>query len=234
MKIFKEITASVLDTLFPRSCAVCNTTLAAHEQHLCTKCSIGIPRTRFHLQEFNPMEQLFAGKVPIEHASGFFFYEKGNPYSGILYKLKYYNMPKLGQYIAEMYARELQNDTFLSDIDVVLPIPLHPVKKAKRGYNQSEYIAKGFAQALNVPVLNDVLIAIRNHETQTHKGIYERWLNTQDIFKAQHTECIEGKHVLIVDDVVTTGATLLSAALTLADIPGIKISLATIGVARLD
>lgn len=234
MKIFNDIFGSLLDTLFPRLCAVCEASLASHERYLCTKCLAGLPRTLFHRQEFNPMEQLFAGKVLIERAIGFIFYEKDNPYSAILHKLKYYNMPHIGQFVAEMYARELQHDGILSDIDAIIPIPLHPTKQAKRGYNQSEHIAQGFAEVMRIPMLTDVLVAIRNHESQTNKGIYERWLNTQGIFDLQNSQSIENKHILIVDDVVTTGATLLSAALTLADIPGIKISLATIGVARLD
>lgn len=234
MKIFSDLFGSLLDTLFPRLCTVCDASLASHQRYLCTKCLAGLPRTLFHRQDFNPMEQLFAGKVPIERAAGFIFYEKDNPYSAILHKLKYRNMPHIGQFVAEMYARELLDDDVFTDIDAVIPIPLHPSKQAKRGYNQSEHIAQGFAEVMRVPMLTDVLVAVRNHESQTNKGIYERWLNTQNIFAAQNTHRIEHRHILIIDDVVTTGATLLSAALTLADIPGIKISLATIGVARLD
>ena len=234
MKIFKDIAHSILDVLFPRTCAVCNKTLVSHEKYLCTECSISIPCTDFHELKFNPMEQLFAGKILIEKAVGYFFYEKDNPYSGILHDLKYRNQPQLGRHFAYRYARELHDKGIFTEIDCIIPVPLHHMKKIQRGYNQSEYIAMGFADVLEVPVYTDIVVAKRAHDSQTNKGIHERWLNTQDIFIVQNEDRLIGTHVLIVDDVVTTGATLLSAALTIAHIPGIKISLATLGVARLN
>lgn len=234
MTSIKDIFNSFIDTLFPRICPVCNNVLLSHEKHICTKCRIDIPITRYHMQEFNAMEQLFAGKTPIEKAVGYFFYEKGNPYSNILHNIKYRNNPQLGQYVAKLFAQELLSRDIFRDIDCIIPVPLHHRKKIQRGYNQSEYIAKGFSDVFDIPVHNNIIIAHKSHESQTNKGIYERWLNTQNIFSAQNTHVLENKHVLIVDDVVTTGATLLSAALTIASVPNIKISLATLGVARLE
>ena len=234
MTSIKDIFNSFIDTLFPRICPVCNNVLLSHEKHICTKCRIDIPITRYHMQEFNAMEQLFAGKTPIEKAVGYFFYEKGNPYSNILHNIKYRNNPQLGQYVAKLFAQELLSRDIFRDIDCIIPVPLHHRKKIQRGYNQSEYIAKGFSEVFNIPVHNNIIIAHKSHESQTNKGIYERWLNTQNIFSAQDTQVLENKHILIVDDVVTTGATLLSAALTIASVPNIKISLATLGVAKLE
>ena len=234
MTSIKDIFNSFIDTLFPRICPVCNNVLLSHEKHICTKCRIDIPITRYHMQEFNAMEQLFAGKTPIEKAVGYFFYEKGNPYSNILHNIKYRNNPQLGQYVAKLFAQELLSRDIFRDIDCIIPVPLHHRKKIQRGYNQSEYIAKGFSDVFDIPVHNNIIIAHKSHESQTNKGIYERWLNTQNIFSAQDTQVLENKHVLIVDDVVTTGATLLSATLTIASVPNIKISLATLGVARLE
>lgn len=234
MTSIKDIFNSFIDTLFPRICPVCNNVLLSHEKHICTKCRIDIPITRYHMQEFNAMEQLFAGKTPIEKAVGYFFYEKGNPYSNILHNIKYRNNPQLGQYVAKLFAQELLSRDIFRDIDCIIPVPLHHRKKIQRGYNQSEYIAKGFSEVFDIPVHNNIIIAHKSHESQTNKGIYERWLNTQNIFSAQDTQVLENKHVLIVDDVVTTGATLLSATLTIASVPNIKISLATLGVARLE
>lgn len=234
MTSIKDIFNSFIDTLFPRICPVCNNVLLSHEKHICTKCRIDIPITRYHMQEFNAMEQLFAGKTPIEKAVGYFFYEKGNPYSNILHNIKYRNNPQLGQYVAKLFAQELLSRNIFRNIDCIIPVPLHHRKKIQRGYNQSEYIAKGFSEVFDIPVHNNIIIAHKSHESQTNKGIYERWLNTQNIFSAQDTQVLENKHVLIVDDVVTTGATLLSAALTIASVPNIKISLATLGVARLE
>ena len=234
MMSFKTIVQSLLDTLFPRSCSVCDATLFAHEKSLCTRCLVNIPRTFFHHQKFNPMEQLFAGKLKFEKATGFFFYEKGNPYSNILHDIKYRNQPHIGKHLAIIFANELLKSNYFSDIDFIIPVPLHYHKQAKRGYNQSEYIAEGFAKVFNASLRTDIIIAKHHHDSQTHKGIYERWLNTQGIYEVRDSEILKDKHVLIVDDVITTGATLLSVASSISHIPGIKISLATLGVARLD
>ena len=191
MTSIKDIFNSFIDTLFPRICPVCNNVLLSHEKHICTKCRIDIPITRYHMQEFNAMEQLFAGKTPIEKAVGYFFYEKGNPYSNILHNIKYRNNPQLGQYVAKLFAQELLSRDIFRDIDCIIPVPLHHRKKIQRGYNQSEYIAKGFSEVFNIPVHNNIIIAHKSHESQTNKGIYERWLNTQNIFSAQDTQVIE-------------------------------------------
>ncbi len=234
MKVFKHIFHALLDTLLPRSCSVCGKALVSHEKHLCTGCILDIPCTRFHEKKFNEMEQLFAGKTHIEKAMGYFYYEKGSPYANILHNLKYRNEPLLGKWLASEYAKILKRNNTLADIDCIIPIPLHYTKLASRGYNQSEFIAQGFGEVLNVPVITDIIEATKSHESQTRKGIYERYKNTQGIYKAIGKEQLAGKHVLIVDDVVTTGATLLSAAQSIANVPGIKISLATLAVARLN
>lgn len=229
-----EIWHCTLDVLLPRECAVCKRVLTADEHYICNHCSIDLPRTQLHLHRFNTMEQLFGGKTPIEKACGYFFYEKDSPFAAILHDIKYRNRPQMGKWFAERYAEEVKSAGYWSDIDYIIPVPLHWKKRVKRGYNQSEYIALGISRIIGAPVLTDAVKATRPHSTQTHKGIYERWLNTQGLYAAEHAERLAGKHVLIVDDVVTTGATLLSCALTIADVPGIKISLATLAVARLD
>lgn len=229
----KDISRALLDVVFPRTCSVCGSPLASHEKHLCTGCLVDIPKTDFHLQHFNPMEQLFAGKVLIHRASGFFFYEKGSPYSNLLHDFKYRNLPQLAFFLASLYARELQQHHFFAHIHYIIPVPLHRSKLISRGYNQSEMIARGFSSVTGIPVLTDIIVAHHPHESQTDKGIYERWANTQGVFSAVNTHLIENKHVLIVDDVVTTGATLLSASLSISSVPGVTISLATLGVAVL-
>ena len=230
----KDIARGLLDVVFPRTCSACDCPLASHEMHLCTRCLIDIPKTNFHLQHFNPMEQLFAGKVLIDRASGFFFYEKGSPYSNLLHDLKYRNQPQLGRFLGSLYARDLAQHHFFHHIDCIIPIPLHRSKHIRRGYNQSEMIALGISDVTGIPVLTDVIVSTQRHESQTNKGIYERWANTQGVFSAVNTHLIENKHVLIVDDVVTTGATLLSASLSISSVPGVTISLATLGVAVLE
>ncbi len=229
LSLFRQI----CDLLVPRTCPVCGKQLSAHEQYLCTRCLAGLPLTRLHLHDFNAMEQLFAGKTPIERAAGCFWYERANRYSQILQSIKYRKMPALGEWLARQYGRDLAAAGFFEGIDAVIPIPLHSSKLARRGYNQSLYIARGLASAASLPVL-DVVTAAKPHSSQTRKGNYARYLNVRGIFAIAHPEKLAGKHVLLVDDVVTTGATLLSCAEMLhAHVDGIKISLATLAVARL-
>ena len=225
---------NIADLLIPRYCPVCGKPLAAHERDVCTKCLAHLPRTQLHRRHFNVMEQLFAGKTPIERATGYFWYERANRYSQILQSIKYRNKPGMGTRLAKQFALEIAPDGFFAGIDAIIPIPLHSSKLAQRGYNQSEYIARGISQATRIPVMN-VVTAAMPHATQTRKGNYARYLNVRGIFSLKDPESLQGKHVLLVDDVVTTGATLLSCAEMLnAEVQGIKISLATLAVARLD
>lgn len=234
IELLRRIARDVADMLMPRICPVCGKVLAAHERAICTACMIKLPKTRLHEHRFNAMEQLFAGKTPIERATGYFFYERDNKYAQILQSIKYRNKPQIGYLLASQFARELMPQGFFDGIDAVIPIPLHRDKLAKRGYNQSEYIALGIADATGIP-MTCAVVASRPHDTQTRKGIYERYLNTRGIFGVSKPESLEHKHVLVVDDVVTTGATLLSCAETLQEaVHDIKISLATLAVARLE
>ncbi len=230
----KRIISDIADLLLPRACPVCGKVLSAHERYVCSGCMLDLPRTLLHEHQFNTMEQLFAGKTPIERATGYFFYEKDNRYAGILHSIKYYNNPKLGQWLAAKFATELLQSGFFDGIDMIIPIPLHRSKLALRGYNQSEYIARGISEATGIPVATDIVKAVKPHATQTRKGIYERYLNTRGIFGISHPERLEGKHILIVDDVVTTGATIMSCAELLnSSIHSITLSAATLAVARL-
>jgi ComF family protein len=232
MKI-SDVWQSFLDVLMPRLCPVCGKPLTVDEKCICRGCMLDLPRTRLHERKFNDMEQLFAGKVAIERASGYFYYERDSDYAAILHAIKYYNQPYTARWLASEFAREAEPSGIFADIDCIVPVPLHRSKLAKRGYNQSEMVAHGISDRIGAPVVKGI-VATRPHSTQTRKGAYERWLNTQNIYAASNPEQFEGKHVLIVDDVITTGATLLACAKTLENVTGIRISLATLAVARLE
>ena len=234
IKKIKQWLAAAAHVAMPRVCPVCRGALNADEQWLCRQCLAGLPRTRYEQTEFNTMEQHFAGKVPIEHATAYFFYEKGSPYSTILHDIKYHDLPLMGQWLAARAVTDMAGNSFFDGIDAVTAVPLHRSKLARRGYNQSEYLARGIAEALNIPYV-EVLKAVRPHSTQTHKGALERWKNTQDNYALKNrTEHLAGKHVLLVDDVITTGATLTVCALLLKQIPGVTVSVFTLAAARLD
>lgn len=228
----KNLLNHLVDLFFPRLCPVCGKALNVQERYVCDMCMADLPRTGFHEREFNAVEQLFAGKVRIENASGYFFYERGNNYASILHDIKYHNQPLLGEWLGRQFALETAGSRLWNGVDLIVPVPLHRNKLASRGYNQSEYIARGIASVLGCNVEN-VVSAVKEHETQTSKGTYERLMNTKGIFAVGHPERYSGRHVLIVDDVVTTGATLLSCAEALSAIPGVKMSIATLAVARL-
>lgn len=233
-KTIKRWLGAAADVALPRVCPVCGQALDGDEQWLCRECLAKLPRTRYEEAGFNAMEQIFAGKVPIERATAYFFYEKGAPYSNILHDIKYRSTPRMGQWLTARAVSDMQTSHFFEGIDVVTAVPLHRSKLAKRGYNQSEYLARGIADALGIPYV-EALKAVRPHSTQTHKGALERWQNIQGNYELKENATdLTGKHILLVDDVVTTGSTLTVCATLLKSISGAKVSLFTLAAARLE
>ena len=235
MKI-KDLFTSAASVLMPRTCSVCGKPLDLDEKFLCRKCLMNLPRTHYEEINFNSFEQLMAGKVPVEHCASYIFYQKADPYASILHDMKYRNMPTLGRWIAERAATDMLPSHFFDSISAIIPVPLHYTKLASRGYNQSMFLAQGISKVTGIPVLKG-LKAVREHSTQTHKDAVERMFNTQGMYTAssRHIAQMSGQHVLIVDDVVTTGSTLLACATALHNaVPGIKISLFTLAAAQLE
>lgn len=234
LKTIKQWLSAATDMVMPRVCPVCGRALDSDETWLCRQCLSRLPRTRYEEVDFNSMEQHFAGKVPIERATAYFFYEKGAPYASILHDIKYHNLPKMGRWLTARAVHDMAGSRFFDGIDAVTAVPLHRSKLAQRGYNQSEYLARGIADASGIPYI-EVLKAVLPHSTQTHKGALERWQNIQGNYVLKKEAAnLAGKHILLVDDVITTGATLTVCATALQAIPGIKISLFTLAAARLD
>ena len=230
----KQWFSAAADLAMPRICPVCGITLDADERWLCRKCLAALPRTRYEEATFNTMEQHFAGIVPIERATAYFFYEKGAPYASILHDIKYHSMPKMGYWLTSRAVGDMASSGFFDGIDVVTAVPLHRSKLAHRGYNQSEYLARGIGDALGIPYI-EALKAIRPHSTQTHKGALERWENIQGNFALnKRADQLAGMHILLVDDVITTGSTLTVCASLLKSITDVKVSLFTLAAARLE
>ncbi len=235
IRTIKQWLGAAADVVLPRVCPVCGQALDGDERWLCRKCLADLPRTRYEDVDFNTMEQHFAGKVPIERATAYFFYEKDAPYASILHDIKYHSTPRMGQWLTARAVHDMAASHFFDSIDVVTAVPLHRSKLAHRGYNQSEYLARGIAGELNIPFV-ETLKAIRPHSTQTHKGALERWQNIQDNYALNHKNAdqLAGKHILLVDDVITTGSTLTVCASLLKSIPGVTVSLFTLAAARLE
>lgn len=220
----------ILEFIFPRQCHICGVKLGGSERYVCATCLSRLPRTLFHRQRDNAMEQRFMGQFPYRQATGHFFYSRGSELAVLMHDLKYHRFRGLARYMGEVVASELLPTGFLTDIDVVVPVPMHALKQARRGYNQTVEIARGLSQVTGIAVAQN-LRAVRNHRTQTSMTLAQRLKNTEGVFGVRNAGELGGKGVLLLDDVCTTGATLSEAATTLTDAcPDIELSLLTLGV----
>lgn len=230
--LIKDWLYSFISLLFPRCCVVCGRSLAKGEECICAMCNINLPRTNYHLQKDNQVEQLFWGKIPLERATSFFFYRKGSDFRQILHQLKYGGQKEIGAIMGRYMASELSASGFFQGIDVIIPVPLHKRKQRIRGYNQSEWIARGISAVTGICIDTEVIVRQKHTETQTRKSAFERWENVDGIFALHHADSLKGKHVLVVDDVLTTGATTVACASRLVGIEGVRISVLTLAVAE--
>jgi len=219
------------ELLYPRLCVVCGDRLIEQEQWICLNCLHHIPRTNFHLEPDNPVSRLFYGRVQIENATSFFYFSKGSKYQTLLHDLKYKGMKELGEEMGKHFGIDLLRSREFQSIDVVCPVPLHPSKEKKRGYNQSWWIASGIAKQMNKELSNNNLYRTTATETQTRKSRFERYLNVDGIFELRDPAAFSGKHILLIDDVVTTGATLEACASAILAKTSSKISIATLATA---
>ena len=210
--------------LFPRLCYACGNQLMRNENLICTECFVVIPRTNYHFIEDNPVAQLFWGRCLIEKAAAFSYYNKGSRIRKLIHNLKYNGIREIGYDLGRLYGLSLKTSGFINDIDIIIPVPLHPVKKRIRGFNQSETISMGIADATHLPVDLKSLARVLVSATQTKRSRYERWTNVEGIFQVLDSQTIMGKHVLLVDDVITTGSTIESCTNELLKIEGVKVS----------
>lgn len=201
------------------------------ETGLCLACLEDLPRARFHEDARNPVEQLFWGKVQLHAASAFLIFTPEGMVQSMLHRLKYAHDREIGMLLGRSMAEELMKSERFGDVQVLLPVPLHPSKKRKRGYNQCQVIVDGMRQVWPLQASPQELIRVVRTPSQTRKGRLDRWRNVAEAFQVQDTEALRGKHVLLVDDVVTTGATLEGCVKALEGIPDIRISVCTVACA---
>jgi ComF family protein len=222
-----------ISLLFPRLCYACGEHLMRNEHLICTECFVIIPRANYHKEKNNQIEQLFWGRCKIEKAAAFSYYNKGSRIRNLIHNLKYKGITELGFELGRLYGVSLEASGFISDIDLIIPVPLHPAKMRIRGFNQSEIISNGLADTTQLPVNADILLRAKLSATQTKKSRYERWENVEGIFRISDAQILIGKHVLLVDDVITTGSTIESCARELLLIEGVKVSVVALAFANI-
>lgn len=229
----KNIATDVVRMIFPAKCCACGHHLYRNEHVLCISCAMKMPKTNFHKQKGNLVEKSFWGRVRVERATSYFYFVKGSDFQHLLHNLKYHGHREIGEYMGECMGYDLATEPDFSHFDAIIPVPLHPNKLRKRGYNQSEMIAKGLSKALDVPLDTKTLRRRIYTETQTKKTRIERWENVRDVFESTPSAQLNDKHILLVDDVLTTGATIEGCANALRlHNPTVKISVATLAFAH--
>ena len=223
----------LLDLIAPRLCVVCGQRLAVTEDTLCSKCYLHLPRTDFgHNLYENVMAKLFWGQIAIEKATALFYYEPHAETANLLYELKYKNHPEIGEVMGRMMAKEMMNSGLFEDIDAIVPVPLARKRQRERGYNQSLELAKGVSEVTGLPIYNKVVKRTKFAGSQTQRGRWERNENVEDVFELADGDSIRGKHLLLMDDVVTTGATIIACAKEIQKASHVKISVLALGFAK--
>jgi len=218
----------LLNLFFPNLCRACRIKLIGEEETICFDCLYHLPKTNYHQFADNPVEQTFWGRINIEAGTSFCFFEKGTTIQHLLHQLKYKGEKEIGLELGKHLGAQLAGSGRFQSVDVIIPVPLHPGKEKKRGYNQSEWIAKGISQTFQRPLKTNVLIRKTDTSTQTRKSRFERWENVSEIFAVNENSEIHFKHVLLIDDVITTGATLEACATKILELEGTKVSVATL------
>lgn len=224
--MIRQYFQDVVRLLFPSICVGCEISLLSHEQLLCTECLYHLPFTDFHLDSENATARQLWGKLDFQFAVSMLYLSKSSRVEKIVYNFKYGNQPEIGYCLGKTYARKLAQVPDIEQIDLILPVPLHRSKLRKRGYNQSSYFAKGLAEGLEKEWSDKLLMRSKATISQTQKSRSDRYNNVENIFYIKDKEAVKDKHILIVDDVLTTGATISSLGNELIDL-GAQVSVAT-------
>lgn len=232
MNLKESYLADFVSLLFPQLCAACRQTLVGNEYLVCTDCRYSLPFTNFHLQPDNIVAQQFWGKISLQGAYALYYFNKGSKVQNMMHQFKYNGMKDIGNLLGNIAGSQLINNEIFATADVIIPVPLHKKRMRKRGYNQSACFAAGLAEKLNAAVEEDNLVRIKATETQTRKSRFARFENMQEVFVVKNPEKLMNKHVLLVDDIITTGSTLEACSIQLLKIEGLKLSIATIAYAE--
>ncbi len=223
----------LLDFISPRQCVVCDNRLSPTERSLCSRCLLHLPRTTYQFTPTdNPMAQLFWKLIPIQRAAALIYYEPRSEVARVVYQLKYGDRPDIGEDMGRLMASEMQLAGFFDDIDLLLPVPLSPKRLRQRGYNQSEQLARGISDITHLPIVTKAVRRKHFRQSQTQLNRQQRQENVEDMFQLHDATPLRDRHVLLIDDICTTGATLIACANAVRDVPGIRISVLTLGFTK--
>ncbi len=222
---------SFFSLIYPELCCCCKQSLVGDEKHICTSCHYKLPKTNFHKDSDNAVELIFRGRVPVESAASYLYFQKGSSVQHLIHNFKYKGNVHLGYHLGKVYGNELKSSDIFSKAELIVPIPMHPAKQKKRGFNQSEVFARGIAEAMQIPIDVSSLVKKEKTQTQTKKSRFVRWENVETVFSIKDPEVFKSKHILLVDDVVTTGATIEACAQKLLKIEGVSLSIITLAIA---
>ena len=222
-----------ISLIFPRICAGCGNSLWKKEEVLCRFCEFHLPKTNFHHELENPVTRLFWGRVNLENGAAFLCFNKGGKVQRLVHQLKYKGRKDIGIFLGDQYGQSLKYAPHFNSAHAIIPVPLHRKKLMQRGYNQSEQFAMGLSVSMNIPINTHLLERTKATDTQTRKSRFSRYQNVKEIFTVNSPQEWKGKHLLLVDDVITTGATLESCILAMQVIPEVRISIACIATAMI-
>lgn len=232
MPILKDYLEGLIGLIYPRLCIACTQQTPIKGDHFCINCMLDLPTTLHFTQKENDFTYHFLGRIPLLHGAALLNFYKENQVKSILYRLKYEGKQNIGTIFGKRIGDEISSSVLFNKVDVILPVPLHKKRLFKRGYNQSALLAEGIGKTIKADVNEDILIKTKHTESLTKQTRSDRTTALLDSLHLQNTDLLEGKHILLVDDVLTTGATLEACALKLLDVPDVKISMVTLAITK--
>lgn len=228
----KEVLEDFITLFYPHYCDACHNELVKGEETLCTACILDLPHTGYHKDRFNPLFKRLYGRIQIKYALAFFTFHKNGKVQNLLHALKYRNRPEIGRHLGMVYGEQLKEAGYVEEFDLIVPVPLFKYRQIQRGYNQSEQFAQGLCTSLNVRVEGNLVKRVVKTSTQTRRTKLGRWENVKSVFQLAAPEDVAGKRILLVDDIITTGATVEACGKELLDAGCTELSVACMAVTQ--